>query len=116
MYTSTKEELIPPTYPLWILLLLGSCNPRRCRTSSELSDEGSTHQCPLLWTWVLEKMGMLEVAKRLTDKQHRDTRFTQVQALGGKPYSCLSALDYGGTEGYMSAQMRSGERCAYEVV
>src|SRR3954468_6310639 len=46
--------------------------------------EGSTHQCPLLWTWVLEKMGMLEIVERLTDKQPGDTRFTQVQAPRGK--------------------------------
>ena len=38
----------------------------------------------------------------------RETRFTQVQAPGGKPYSCLSALDYGGTESYRGAQIRSG--------
>src|SRR3954466_12627 len=36
----------------------------------------------------------------------------------GKPYSCLSTLDYGGTEGYRGAQMQSGmEVCMrwYEV-
>ncbi len=53
---------------------------RRCN----LADVVSYRQCPLLWTWVLEKMGMLEVAERLTDKQPGDTRFTQVQAPGGK--------------------------------
>src|SRR4051812_16484881 len=64
-------------------------------------------------------MGMLEIAKRLANKQHGDTRFIQVQApLEGKPYSCLSALDYGGTESYRGAQMQSGvEVCMwwYEV-
>ena len=29
-------------------------------------------------------MGMLEIVARLTDKQPGDTRFTQVQAPGGK--------------------------------
>src|SRR3954468_525923 len=36
----------------------------------------------------------------------------------GKPYSCLSALDYGGTESYRGAQMQCGvEVCMrwYEV-
>src|SRR4051812_41563626 len=36
----------------------------------------------------------------------------------GKPYSCLSALDYGGTEGYTGAQMQSGVEVSmrkYEV-
>ncbi|MEI4926591.1 hypothetical protein Q8G50_29200, partial [Klebsiella pneumoniae] len=46
--------------------------------------EVRSRQCPLLWTWVLEKMGMLEIMARLTDKQPGDTRFTQVQAPGGK--------------------------------
>src|SRR3954466_232315 len=36
----------------------------------------------------------------------------------GKPYSCLSTLDYGGTEGYRGAQMQSGVEVSmrkYEV-
>src|SRR3954470_11572710 len=54
-------------------------------------DEVRSRQCPLLWTWVLEKMRMLKFVERLTNKKHRDTRFTQVQALGGKypTPSCL---------------------------
>src|SRR3954464_6392609 len=78
-------------------------------------DEVWSHQCPLLWTWVLEKMGMLEIVERLANKQRGDTRFTQVQAPEEKPYSCLSALDYGGTKGYRGAQMQSGvEVCMRE--
>ena len=53
-------------------------------------------------------MGMLEIVARLANKQHGDTRFTQVQAPEVKPYSCLSALDYGRTEKYSCAQMQSG--------
>src|SRR3954464_10855190 len=71
-------------------------------------DEVWSHQCPLLWTWVLEKMGMLEIVERLTNKQHGDTRFTQVQAPGGKTLLLLDCSDYGGTEGYRGAQMQSG--------
>ena len=53
-------------------------------------------------------MGVLETAKRLTDKQPGDTRFTQVQAPGGKTLLLLVCSDYGGTEGYRGAQMQSG--------
>src|SRR4051812_45532891 len=49
-----------------------------------------------------------DVDRRTVNRQAtRDTRFAQVQALEGKPYSCLSALDYGETEGYRGAQMQS---------
>src|SRR4051812_30971337 len=44
------------------------------RLSQSKSDEVRSHQCPLLWTWVLEKMGMLEIVERLTNKQHGDTK------------------------------------------
>src|SRR3954462_6062467 len=63
-------------------------------------------------------MGMLEIAERLANKQHGDTRFTQVQAPGGKTLLLLVCSDYGGTEGYRGAQMQSGvEVCMqkYEV-
>jgi hypothetical protein len=43
---------------------------------------------------------MLEIAERLENKQHGDTRFTQVQAPGGKTLLLLVCSDYGGTEGY----------------
>ena len=49
----------------------------------------------------MEKMGMLEIVARLTDKQPGDTRFTQVQAPRGKTLLLLvCSFDYGGTEGY----------------
>src|SRR3954463_9467215 len=71
-------------------------------------DEVSTRQCPLLWTWVLEKMGMLEIAERLANKQHGTRGLPKFRPPEEKPYSCLSALDYGGTGDYRGAQMRSG--------
>src|SRR4051812_22731646 len=33
-------------------------------------NKGSTRQCPLLWSWVLEKEGTLEITERLANKQH----------------------------------------------
>src|SRR4051812_27405729 len=71
------------------------------------SDEVRSRQCPLLWTWVLE-MGMLEIVERLTDKQRGTRGLHMFRLPEGKPYSCLSALDYGGTEDYKGAQMQSG--------
>ena len=60
---------------------------------------------------------MLKVVERLTDKQHRDMRFTQVQAPGGKTLLLLVCSDYGGTEGSRGAQMQSGvEVCMREVM
>src|SRR3954464_2387120 len=53
-------------------------------------------------------MGMMEIAERLANKQHGDTGLSRFRPPEGKPYSCLSALDYGGTESYRGVQMRSG--------
>ncbi len=50
---------------------------------------------------------MLQIAERLTDKQHGKRYIPRFRPPEGKPYSCLSALDYGGTEGYKGAQIRS---------
>ena len=54
---------------------------------------------------------MLEVAERLIDKQHGTLDLPRFRPPEGKPYSCLSALDYDGTESYRGAQMQSGMRC-----
>src|SRR4051812_31204393 len=81
-----------------------------------ICDEVRSCQYPLLWTWVLEKMGMLEITERLANKQHGDTRFTQVQAPRGKTLLLLVCSDYGGTEGYRGAQMQSGvEVCMRKI-
>src|SRR3954463_3985008 len=84
---------------------------RNLRIVLNAGDEIRSRQCPLLWTWVLEKMGMLEIAERLIDKQCGTRGLPRFRPPEGKPYSCLSALDYGGTESYRGAQMQSGVRC-----
>src|SRR3954465_7911104 len=89
------------------LLTLIPTLPRLTKSSIQ-RDEVQSRQCPLLWTWVLEKMGMLEIAERLANKQHGTRGLPRFRPPEGKPYSCLSALDYGGTGDYRGAQMRSG--------
>ena len=44
------------------------------------TDEGLTHQCPLLWTWVLEKEGALETSIVQKTSTQGTRTFTQVQA------------------------------------
>src|SRR3954462_6281144 len=78
----------------------------RCPQTGPI-DEVRSRQCPLLWTWVLEKMGMLEVAERLTNKNSGTQDLPRFRPPEGKPYSCLSALNYSGTKGYRGAQMQS---------
>src|SRR3954462_12010188 len=53
-------------------------------------------------------MGMLEITERLANKQHGTRGLPRFRPPEGKSYSCLSALDYGGTESYRGAQMQSG--------
>ena len=61
---------------------------------------------------------MLEIMEWLTDKQCGTRGLARFRPPEGKPYSCLSALDYGGTEDYTGAQMESGVEVSmrkYEV-
>ena len=58
---------------------------------------------------------MMEIAEWLANKQYGTRGLPRFRPPEGKPYSCLSALDYGGTEGYRGAQIRSGvEVCTRE--
>lgn len=70
-------------------------------------NESSTHLWPLLWDWVLEKEGTLEIAEQLANKEHETRDLPRFGPPAGNLTPTCILLINGEAEGYRGALMRS---------